>query len=431
MKKTPFNAGISTRIIVFFIVFGILMSSIFVGTVILLEHLQSEESFDRILKTEYGRFIEEYRHNASVPLPQTEYMKFYVGIDSVPEDKRKSVADLKPGYYETGIHGGVKGPGHFHVAIQPLPGTEEKVFMFFFPYFRGFDTLTLQHHSVVGFFILLLFIFPTSIFVAKRVTCPLRRLITLVNNANPDNLPGGFSDSYHDDEVGALARALEKSMERTKAFLTREHQFTRDASHELRTPITAMKGAVELLQQLPACEEEKVDRLAKRMDRSVSEMESIIEALLWLSREGLSEVSSQMCEVAPIVEDIMRQYQEQYREKGNRTDMEAAGDLKIKAPPAVVRITISNLIRNAFQFTRDGEIRVHLSDTGVEITDTGTGIAPDDLDRVRQPAFRGKESQGFGFGLDIVSRLCDRFDWRLEIESTPGKGTTARLIFRT
>lgn len=293
----------------------------------------------------------------------------------------------------------------------------------------GRDKDTLNLYMRVGFIVVCVLSFFIAWFLSRWMSLPLRRLARLIDQCEPDSLPVGFSKSFTKDEVGLLAKALDKSMERVKSFLIREQQFTRDASHELRTPVTAMKGAVELLQQTPSYEDQTVNRLAKRMDQAVSEMEAIIEALLWLSREESSDGFNQVCEITPIVDDLTRQYQNQYKEKNNNTTIKVEGGFNIKASPAVVRITLSNLIRNAFQFTNQGSIHIRISDNQVEIQDTGLGISPDDLGKVRQPSYRGKNSQGFGFGLDIVNRLCDRFGWQLEIESTSGKGTTARLIF--
>jgi signal transduction histidine kinase len=65
----------------------------------------------------------------------------------------------------------------------------------------------------------------------------------------------------------------------------------------------------------------------------------------------------------------------------------------------------------------------------VVVSDTGAGIASTDLKTVTQPYMRGSDSEGFGLGLSIVSRLCDRIGWQLEIESVVGSGTTTQLIF--
>ncbi|MCP4749766.1 MAG: HAMP domain-containing histidine kinase [Proteobacteria bacterium] len=426
--KAPWKNSISTRILILFVFFSTMMTVGFGVTVIVLEYFKSEEIFNHILKYEYSRFIKNYSFDSSIALPETEYMKFYIGIENVPYPKQRSVAKLEPGYYETGFPIGIDGPGNYHVAVQPLPGRKDMLYIVLDRDVTRINEHTLEQHMFPILIIVCILTFFLGRVISNRVSRPLKQLVTMVDQSEPGNLPSGFSQLFSQDEVGTLAKALEKSMERVKAFLTREQQFTRDASHELRTPVTVIKGAVELLQQTPSYEEKTVNRLVKRIDESVADIESAIEALLWLSREETASGFDQVCEIVPVVEDIVEQNQKIYAAKAIDVDIEAQGNPAVKSPVAVLRITLFNLIRNAFQFTNEGNIHIRISKFQVEITDTGSGIAPDEIDKVQEAAYRGKTSQGFGFGLDIVKRLSDRFGWRLEIESTAGKGTTARLI---
>jgi signal transduction histidine kinase len=68
-------------------------------------------------------------------------------------------------------------------------------------------------------------------------------------------------------------------------------------------------------------------------------------------------------------------------------------------------------------------------DDRLVVSDTGSGIKESDLDNITQPHIRGTDSNGFGLGLSIVKRLCDRFGWQFEIKSEVDRGTTAQLIF--
>ena len=83
--------------------------------------------------------------------------------------------------------------------------------------------------------------------LARRMTAPLSRLAALVDDATPTQLPAGFADGFPDDEVGTLARGLERLIGRVDAFVLREREFTRDASHELRTPLAVIRSACERL----------------------------------------------------------------------------------------------------------------------------------------------------------------------------------------
>ena len=92
-------------------------------------------------------------------------------------------------------------------------------------------------------------------------------------------------------------------------------------------------------------------------------------------------------------------------------------------------IALTNLIQNAVRYTSNGQIKIYVREDRVLVCDTGIGIDGSNLETITQPHVRGTDSNGFGLGLSIVSRLCDRFGWRFEIESEVGRGTTAQLIF--
>jgi len=226
-----------------------------------------------------------------------------------------------------------------------------------------------------------------------------------------------------------LARALEQSMQRVKDFVDREHQFTRDVSHELRTPVTVIKGAVELLKRQFTGEIKTVQRPLDRIERSVTKMESIIETLLWLSREEAAVNRGPAFEVLPVVREVIEQNQYLIVDKPLEIELITQADLQLTVPPPLFQIALTNLIRNALQYTLNGKITVDVRADRVVVSDTGAGIASTDLKTVTQPYMRGSDSEGFGLGLSIVSRLCDRIGWQLEIESVVGSGTTAQLIF--
>ena len=93
---------------------------------------------------------------------------------------------------------------------------------------------------------------------------------------------------------------------------------------------------------------------------------------------------------------------------------------------AALQLTLANLLRNAVAYTDRGEIRVRYADGVLAVSDTGVGIAPAELPRVFERAFRGANARagGTGIGLAIVRRVAERFGWRIDADSVPGEGTT-------
>lgn len=223
-----------------------------------------------------------------------------------------------------------------------------------------------------------------------------------------------------------LTSTIETAMQRINAFIRREKQFTRDASHELRTPLTIVKGAVEIMEQQPEIDTNPLlKKPLNRIARSVNDMETTVETFLWLARE--ENDPTETCEVEPAV----RKAVENTRYLIENKDVELILDLRhnptLQVREEVLYIAVTNLIRNAFQFTSQGSVTITSENTHIAIIDTGMGIEPDRLDFVTQSHIKGEQSQGFGLGLSIVSRLCKRFGWELTIDSRPGKGSHVKI----
>jgi signal transduction histidine kinase len=103
--------------------------------------------------------------------------------------------------------------------------------------------------------------------------------------------------------------------------------------------------------------------------------------------------------------------------------------LLVNAPRSLLKIVLSNLIKNAFHYTTTGRIRFIVKADRLIIEDTGIGISSDMLSHVTEPSVRGKQSQGLGIGLAIVKMICERVGWQFEIQSGTEKGTVVQLIF--
>ena len=265
---------------------------------------------------------------------------------------------------------------------------------------------------------------------SRKVIAPVAHLADQVDRSGPDTLPTNLSQNFTNDEVGVLARALEQAMQRVESFVEREHQFTRDVSHELRTPVTVVKGAVELLKAKLQLKEPLISRPLARIERSVVNMENIIETLLWLSREDAAFDQKEPFAVVPLARDTIEQNRSLIAEKTVEIEFIAESDPQLKVPAALFQIALTNLIRNAIQYTASGKISVTVTRDRIIVSDTGSGIAKNNLNFITQPHVRGDSSQGFGLGLSIVQRLCVRFDWDLKINSEVGQGTVVELVFK-
>ncbi|MDQ3588285.1 MAG: ATP-binding protein [Actinomycetota bacterium] len=207
--------------------------------------------------------------------------------------------------------------------------------------------------------------------------------------------------------------------------------FVATASHELRSPLTSIKGFVELLgrsETLGDREREFVDVILQSTDRLVD----LVNDLLDVARleAGRMEVHPRLFDLAGLVREVAGLMGPRISEKDQRLDL----DLPPGLPPALadpvrVRQILTNLISNAHQYTGEGGcITVTADQDGdqleVSVADNGRGMTQEDLDRVFDRFVRRDEGgAGTGLGLSIVRSLVDLQDGSIEVRSTAGEGT--------
>ena len=102
--------------------------------------------------------------------------------------------------------------------------------------------------------------------------------------------------------------------------------------------------------------------------------------------------------------------------------------LALPVPESLVKITLTNLLRNAFEHSADGVVDIHLKGNTLRISDTGSGINADDLPYIFERSYTTK-ADGTGLGLNMVRRICDRYGWHIAVQSQSGKGTTVEMKF--
>ncbi|KRG42993.1 histidine kinase [Stenotrophomonas pictorum JCM 9942] len=232
-------------------------------------------------------------------------------------------------------------------------------------------------------------------------------------------------------EARQLAAALHSLASRVGQHVARERNFTRDASHELRTPLTVIRMASDMALSTPELDP-RLQRSLGRIQRAGRDMEAVIDAFLILAREADIEPQAEWFDVADIVRYEVNNAREMLAGRPVELTLEVVGNNHLLlAPPRVMHVVVSNLLRNACAYTDTGTIAVEVGNDRVVVRDSGIGMTEESLARVFEPFFRAEPARplGTGLGLSIVRRLCERFGWRIELESAPGQGTTATVHF--
>jgi signal transduction histidine kinase len=233
-----------------------------------------------------------------------------------------------------------------------------------------------------------------------------------------------------DDEVRELATAISRYAQRLGEFVEREQQFTRDASHELRSPLTVIRVAAGMLRSDDRLEPANL-RSVERIERAARDMEQLISAFLLLARDADKALPTGPVCLNDVVAEELERAQLLAADKPIEVTVEARCRLVVEAPEKVLTVMIGNLLRNAFSYTDAGRIAVTIDSGSVTIEDTGIGMPAGRVEDMYRPFVRGDAARrgGHGVGLTIVRRLSDRFGWPVEIDSRPGVGTRVLISF--
>ena len=415
------------RIVTSFALAGLLMGLVYGGMVYGYLHTMEDEVVENVLRLESEDFVRRWQADQSLIPPKNRLLRGFV-VDRNQSDSFAAWPSRFQGWAQLREPGIYEFVPDYHLLVAELDA-DHLLYLFHNDYgVEPLDQSTLAEILVIALVLVMVLTTWFGFIIAKRLIAPVTQLARQVAHSHPDQLPLKLEGSFYRDEVGELANALEHSMQRIHDFIAREQRFTRDASHELRTPVTVIKGACELIDKMLENGLPPKGPL-RRIRRAVRDMENIIETFLYLGREGSAVLPEGTAQVDAIVAHSVEVNQYLVEEKDVEVRLEIKERFCVAVPEPVVAITVGNLVRNAFQYTDRGEVLVRVVDQRVLVQDSGVGLSRRQQTLVKERAVRGRDSQGFGLGLSIVYDFCLRHGWQLEIKSSEGKGTKVWLNF--
>jgi signal transduction histidine kinase len=272
-----------------------------------------------------------------------------------------------------------------------------------------------------------------AIWLANLISRPLRRMAGVASAVDSGDLSHRI-DYRGDDEVGVLAESFNHMMDRLEEGFRRQREFVSDASHELRSPLTVLRGRIEQLADHTE-DHDAVAAEAQALMREVRRMERLTDDMLTLAKAERGElIQRRRVPIDGFVEDLRRDLP-LLGPRHYSVESSVHGDLE--ADPDRLAQVLRNLVTNAVRHTSpEGHIDVTItSDDGAAVfavTDDGTGIEPDQLGRIfdrfhRTDEGRSRAEGGSGLGLAIASAIVEAHGGAIGATSTPGEGATVRF----
>lgn len=223
------------------------------------------------------------------------------------------------------------------------------------------------------------------------------------------------------DDVRRASTAFNAMAERLSRQLSRQRQMLWALSHDLRTPITALKLRAELIED---------DAVRQRLLAPIEEMEQLTEQALSLARAGASEEQRSRVDLAEIAVTLCGELED----IGVNIRAEASEPVFAECRPSEMARAMRNLAENAAKYGGGGVMRAYRNsgEVVVEVTDEGPGVPPDQLAKLATPFFRADEARseanGAGLGLAIAQAIADGHGGRLELANRMPHGLSAKLI---
>ena len=420
-----YRRRLRSRIVLSFLVFGTLLSALFALSTLLLQEYVEDKLIGDTIEQELDDYVTQLRLDPSVVEPFYTRIQGYITRPGDPNQTvSPEVRDLPGGVHDVRIAGGV-----FKAAVRK----EDDLWAFLI--YDISDNQRIKRLLITGLIgVVLLFSvmsFMLGVSSSRRVMKPVTDLAARLDTLSEEGKPERLSEHFADDEVGQLADALDSYADRLHHLVERDREFNADVSHELRSPLTVITGATELLLTQPDLDEKVRTRLL-RIARAARQSADITTALLYLVRteQGIDQDSSAH-NIGRIVSEVVHLYEPLIGNKNLVLRVEEDERVSVIAPESVVAVTVGNLIGNAMRYTTEGEVVITIGKGKVMVEDTGPGIPEEDLERVFERHYRGQNitGKGAGLGLAIVKRLCELYGWSIHFSNREAGGLRAELRF--
>ena len=275
--------------------------------------------------------------------------------------------------------------------------------------------------------------------VITRVLSPVRTITQTAQTISKSNLSKRVPLPDREDEFYQLAKTFNTMLERLEKNFDKINRFNVNVSHELKTPLTIIRGEIEVALMKDRSTKEYKTVLQTILEETKT-LQSIIETLLLLSKSDTKALKKRMIPLS--LDNLLLEAVEEKRQNGNNQSInliiKELESVTIVGEPTLLKRAIANIIDNAIKYSPpNSDIEISLKnsrDTLLMIKDSGYGIPSDQIEKIFDPFYRiestnKKRVQGQGLGLSIVQWIIDLHDAKIAIESEVEKGSCFKIYF--
>lgn len=274
------------------------------------------------------------------------------------------------------------------------------------------------HSKQIAVSLALLIVALIAVFkISDKLTRPTSELAKALSNRVADDLtPLPKSNNITTIEHGKLIDTFNHYQARIGESIERERSFNRFASHELRSPLMVMTGALNILEESQA--PEVVEKQTKRLKNATETMTEFIDTLLSLTKSIANQEHQLLVIEEENIQEVVDHHQYLIDDKPISINIKIKQAAKITLPNAAFQILLGNVIKNAFSYTVKGAINIIVQHDRITVEDSGKGLSSE------QTTF-----DGYGLGLLIVKELCHRYNYQFSLQDNENNGCSAIILF--
>ncbi|MFZ5988810.1 MAG: ATP-binding protein [Bacillota bacterium] len=398
------------------------------------KYLQDFENKLKPLNSGLALVIENEVYFLTEKMDMVEFEKFHAKVEKTRNTDRRVMDLHKEGveyfYHNFRLSDGKNSTLYIFVDISPIS-----------KFFRRFV-------SEFTFYFVLIVLLTNGLltfFVSQSIIKPLKKLKFGAEQIKDGNL-AFVIDEKSKDEVGEVCRAFEEMRQRLKEAIVKQlkydeerNEFIASITHDLKTPITSIKGHIEGLKDGVADTQEKKEKYIDIMYKKITDMDRLINDLTFYSNQTLNKVPFNFSRVnlKIFIEDIIDEYQLELEKMGIliESSYNLEPNVMIKADVEKFKRVVANIIDNSIKYMNKekGIIRIDVNDRNnkivIGIHDNGNGIKKEFLPYIFDMFYRADPSRnssisGSGLGLAIAKQIINEHGGQIWAESEPGKGTS-------
>lgn len=275
--------------------------------------------------------------------------------------------------------------------------------------------------------------------LAHRVLQPVSKMTEAARRISSEQLDKRLEEPGTGDELDNLAKTLNGMLSRLDDAFRQVRQFSADVSHELQTPLTILKGELEVALRSARTPDEYQATLKSALEE-VDRIARLVEGLLLLARAeaGVLRMDRREIDLEQVLATVHRQFKPLAEGRGVELHLGPAEPLRVEGDPERIQRMVSNLVDNAIKYTGPGGmVSLALKKEGamaaIAVSDTGIGIPGEERERIFQSFYRTSEARsiaekGTGLGLSIARSIAAAHNGTIRVESNLDRGSIFTIL---